>query len=192
MKLIFTTYTDTPTPVFYLKPDTALLRNHSPFFYPDFTDDVRAELALVLRICRLGRSINVAFATRYFDAVGIGLSLTACDILAQCVRQGLPQDCARAFDFAAPIGTEFMSIAEIGDIGQCRFGLSLNGEFLHADAPRFRYSVGATIAHVSQFLTLRTGDYLFLNTSLVTGTLHVGDELRASLNGAEQLKMRIH
>ncbi|MDR0729109.1 MAG: fumarylacetoacetate hydrolase family protein [Prevotellaceae bacterium] len=192
MKLIFIAYTGAPTPIFYLKPDTALLRNHSPFFYPDFTCDVRAELALVLRISRLGRSIKAAFAARYFDTAGVGLSLTACDLLAQCVRHGLPQDCARAFDFAAPIGTEFIPIAEIGDIGQCRFGLSLNGNLLHADAPCFRHSINATIAHVSQFLTLRTGDYLFLNTSLATDTLHIGDELRASLNGTELLKMRIH
>jgi 2-keto-4-pentenoate hydratase/2-oxohepta-3-ene-1,7-dioic acid hydratase in catechol pathway len=168
-----------------------LLRSGHPFFHPDFTHDLRAGLALVFRISRLGRSIRAAFAARYFDAVGLGLSMTAHDLLAQCARQGLPQDCARAFDFAAPLGAEFIPLAGLGAIGQCRFGLSLNGELRCADASCFRHSVEEAIAHVSQFLTFRMGDYLFLQTSLATATLHAGDELRASLNGTEMLKMRI-
>lgn len=191
MKLIFIPCTDAPAPVFYLKPDTALLRNRRPFFYPDFTRDVRAELSLVLRISRLGRSIPPPFAGRYFDAVGLGLSLTAHDLLRRCVEEGLPQDCARAFDFAAPIGAEFIPVAELGDVGQCRLELSLNGRPLNAAPPWFPYPVDELIARVSQFLTLRMGDYLFINTCLATATLHIGDDLRASLNGRERLRMPV-
>ncbi|KAB2866556.1 MAG: 2-hydroxyhepta-2,4-diene-1,7-dioate isomerase, partial [Bacteroidales bacterium] len=56
-------------PVFFIKPDNCLLRNNQPFYYPEFTKELQYELEVVLRINRLGRSINKRYAHRYYDAV---------------------------------------------------------------------------------------------------------------------------
>ena len=54
-------------PVIFTKPDTAVLRNGAPFFYPDFSNDVHYEAELVLKICKEGKNIDEKFAYKYFD-----------------------------------------------------------------------------------------------------------------------------
>ena len=40
-------------PVFFMKPDSALVIKNRPFFYPDFSKDVHHELEVVIKINRL-------------------------------------------------------------------------------------------------------------------------------------------
>ena len=42
-------------PVFFMKPDSALLRNNNPFYIPDWTLEVHHEIELVIKISRLGK-----------------------------------------------------------------------------------------------------------------------------------------
>ena len=56
-------------PLFFLKPDTALLRNNDPFYIPDFTQEVHYECELVVRIDRLARHIAPRFAHRLYAEV---------------------------------------------------------------------------------------------------------------------------
>jgi 2-keto-4-pentenoate hydratase/2-oxohepta-3-ene-1,7-dioic acid hydratase in catechol pathway len=45
-------------PVIFTKPDTALVRNNQPFYFPEFSTDIHYELELVLRLCKMGKNIN--------------------------------------------------------------------------------------------------------------------------------------
>ena len=58
-------------PVIFTKPDTALIRNNGPFYYPSFSKDVHYEAELVLRISKEGKNIDEKFASKYYDAIGI-------------------------------------------------------------------------------------------------------------------------
>ena len=49
-------------PVFFMKPDTALLQKNNPFFYPGFSKDVQYETEIVLKINRNGKHIEERFA----------------------------------------------------------------------------------------------------------------------------------
>ena len=51
-----------PEPIWFLKPDTALLRNNDPFYIPAFSHEVHYECELVVRIDRVGKSIAERFA----------------------------------------------------------------------------------------------------------------------------------
>ena len=42
-------------PLFFLKPDTALLRNNDPFYIPSFSNEIHYESELVVKINRVGR-----------------------------------------------------------------------------------------------------------------------------------------
>jgi 2-keto-4-pentenoate hydratase/2-oxohepta-3-ene-1,7-dioic acid hydratase in catechol pathway len=192
MKLIFITFpSEQPQPpVFFLKPDTALLRNNHPFFLPDYTRDVRATLSLVLRVSRLGRSIGAPFAARYFDAVGVGMDIFAHDLRQKYALACQPADAAHAFDYAAPISAGWIPATGIPAVQDCPLGWTLNGAETVQNAA-IPYAPEEFIPHVSQFITFRTGDYIFINTSLTTPTLHTGDRLRAFLFGKEMLHVDI-
>ena len=55
-------------PLWFLKPDTALLRNNDPFYVPDFSQEVHYECELVVRIDRVGKCIEERFAHRLHGA----------------------------------------------------------------------------------------------------------------------------
>ena len=67
-------------PVIFTKPDTAVLRNNAPFYYPDFSKDIHYEVELVLRVCKEGKNIEEKFAHKYYDAIGVGVDFTARDL----------------------------------------------------------------------------------------------------------------
>lgn len=83
-------------PVFFLKPDTALLRNNDPFYIPSFSQEVHYECELVVRINRVGKCIEERFAHRYYDEVGLGIDFTAATSNARRSPEGSPGSVPRA------------------------------------------------------------------------------------------------
>ena len=84
-----------PEPAWFLKPDTALLRNNDPFYIPAFSQEVHYECELVVRINRVGKGIAERFAHRYYDQVGLGIDFTARDLQRQAIAEGLPWERCR-------------------------------------------------------------------------------------------------
>ena len=91
------------SPVIFLKPDTALLRNNDPFFLPDFSKEIHHEIELVIKITRLGKNIQPKFAHKYYDEIGLGVDFTARDVQFELREKGLPWEKAKAFDSSAAI-----------------------------------------------------------------------------------------
>lgn len=168
-------------PVFFLKPDTALLRDGDPFYLPDFSSDIHHELELVLRISKAGKHIDEAFAERYFDQVGLGIDFTARDLQQNCKEKGLPWEIAKAFDNSAPIG-KFLPVESIGNLSQLEFHLKVNGEVRQkGNSSDLIFSFNQVIAYVSKFITLKTGDLIYTGTPAGVGPVKQGDLLQGYL-----------
>lgn len=176
-------------PLWFLKPDTALLRNNDPFYVPDFSQEVHYECELVVRIDRVGKCIEERFAHRYYHEVGLGIDFTARDLQREAIRLGLPWERAKAFDRSAALAPRFIPLEELGgDVQRLRFELELNGQVRQqGDTSLMLYPVNRLIACVSRYLTLRMGDLLFTGTPAGVGPVRPGDTLRATLEGHEQL-----
>jgi 2-keto-4-pentenoate hydratase/2-oxohepta-3-ene-1,7-dioic acid hydratase in catechol pathway len=166
-------------PVFFLKPETALLRNNQSFYYPDFTKNLQYETELVLRICRMGRSIPERFATRYISEIGIGIDFTARDIQNECRKKGLPWEIAKGFDYSTPISPYFIPIEDFKDINDINFHLELNGQIVQKDnSSNLIFSFNRIISYVSQFITLKIGDLIFTGTPGGVGNVEIGYNLK--------------
>jgi 2-keto-4-pentenoate hydratase/2-oxohepta-3-ene-1,7-dioic acid hydratase in catechol pathway len=178
-------------PVFFMKPDTALLIRNRPFYYPDFTHDLHYECELVLKICKLGRHISEKFAPTYYDAIGIGIDFTARDLQQQAKEKGLPWEKAKAFDFSAPI-SRFIPVSEFKDLNNIHFTLHLNGQTVQeGNSSDMIFSFDKIISYVSQFVTLRTGDYIFTGTPAGVGPVKIGDKMEAFIEGEKLLKVEV-
>ncbi len=168
-------------PMFFMKPATALLLPHNPFFYPDFSKEIHYETELVLRICKPGRSIDEKFASDYYDAITVGIDFTARDLQRECKAKGHPWEIAKAFDSSAPIG-EFKKISTLKNLDDISFGMKLNDEWAQQGHSRdMIFSFNKIISHVSRFVTLKEGDYIFTGTPQGVGEVHVGDKLELFL-----------
>ncbi|MDE7069372.1 MAG: fumarylacetoacetate hydrolase family protein [Alistipes sp.] len=180
-------------PLFFLKPDTALLRNNDPFYVPAFAREVCYECELVVRIGRVGRCIEERFARRYYDEVGLGIDFTARDVLEEAMAAGHPWERGKAFDHSAALSPEFVSLSELGgDVQRLRFDLEVNGQLRQrGDTSAMRFPVDRIIASVSRYITLKIGDLIYTGTPAGAGPVHAGDNLRATLGGRTLLDFDI-
>ncbi len=180
-------------PLYFMKPDTALLRNNDPFYIPSFSSDLHYECELVVKINRVTKCIDRKFASRCYSEVGLGIDFTARDIQAGAIRQGLPWEQCKAFDHSAAISPRFLSIEEAGgDINNMQFEMELNGEVRQSgDTKQMIFSVDEIISYVSQFVTLKIGDLIYTGTPVGVGAVKAGDNITARLGGVELLNFDI-
>ena len=180
-------------PQFFMKPDTALLRNNDPFYIPSFSHELHYETELVVRINRIVKCIDERFAHRCYDEVGLGSDFTARDVQRDCIARGLPWEIAKAFDHSAAISPEFVPLAELGrDIQDLHFEMALSGRTVQqGHTADMLFGVNRLIAYVSQFVTLRIGDLLFTGTPVGVGPVQPGDRIVASLEGRTLLDFDI-
>jgi len=178
-------------PVFFMKPDTALLQKNNPFFYPSFSEDVHYEVELVLRICKNGRHIGENFARNYYDQIGIGIDFTARDIQTECKQKGLPWEIAKAFDQSAPVG-KFLKTKEINDLNALDFSLKINDEIRQIGNSKYMiFSFDQIISYVSKFVTLREGDYIFTGTPEGVGPTIIDDHFEAFIGDRKLLDFNV-
>ena len=164
-------------PVIFTKADSALLKDSKPFFLPDELGRIDYETELVVRICRLGKSIPQRFAHRYYDAVTVGIDFTARDLQNRLRAEGKPWDLCKGFDGSAAIG-EWVSIEKFRDIQAIHFRLDINGNTVQEGCSSdMLFKVDEIIAYISQWFTLKTGDILYTGTPAGVGPVHIDDHL---------------
>lgn len=183
---------DLPTePLYFLKPDTALLPAGNPFYIPDFTKDLHFECELVVKIKKVGKNIPVKFASDYFDEITLGIDFTARDIQEECKKKGLPWEKAKGFDNSAPLGFKFISKNEL-DFSNVNFFLHKNGTIVqHGQTSDMIFSIETIISYVSQFITLKTGDLIFTGTPSGVGPTVIGDHFEGYIGSEKLLDLKI-
>lgn len=177
-------------PVIFMKADSALLKDHKPFFVPDHLGRIEYEGELVLRICRLGKSIPRRFAHRYYDAATVGIDFTARDLQKKLRAEGLPWELSKSFDGAAAIG-EWVPTDKFRDLQMLSFRLDKNGKTVQqALTSDMLFKIDDLIAYISQFFTLKTGDLLFTGTPAGVGEVAVDDHLEGYIEDRKVLDFR--
>lgn len=179
-------------PIFFMKPDTALLRNNDPFYIPDWTNEVHHEVELVLRINRIGKNIEKRFAHRYYDEIGLGIDFTARDVQAQLKKKGLPWEKAKAFDKSAVLSSTFLPKSIFPDTSSIRFRLDINGKTVQeANSGLMIFDFDELIAHISKYVTLKIGDLIYTGTPANVGPVKIGDRLEAYIEDKKLLDFQI-
>jgi len=178
-------------PIFFMKPESALLQKNTPFFYPEFSNDIHYETEIVLRINKVGKHIHEKFAHTYFDEIGIGIDLTARDLQNNCKQRGLPWEIAKAFDGSAPLGT-FVDKNKFADINDLNFSLKINGDLRQVgNTKNMIFSFDHIISYVSQFITLKMGDLIFTGTPEGVGPIRINDIFEAFIEDEKMLDLNI-
>lgn len=172
----------TESPVIFIKPDSALLKDNKPFFIPDFSNNIHYELEIVVRINRLGKNIAERFAHRYYDELTVGIDFTARDLQTELKTKRLPWELSKGFDNSAVVG-EFVSIEELQKpIDNISFELHQNATPVQqGNSSDMIHSVDNIIAYVSRFFTLKIGDIIFTGTPAGVGPVQINDRLEGFL-----------
>jgi len=176
------------SPVIFTKADSSLLKDKKPFFIPDDLGQIDYETELVVRICRLGKSIPQRFAHRYYDAVTVGIDFTARELQRKLRDAGQPWDLCKGFDGAAAIG-DWMSVEKFRDIQSIRFRLDINGNTVQQGfSGDMLFKVDELIAYISRYFTLKTGDIIYTGTPVGVGPVKIDDHLEGYLEDYKVLE----
>jgi len=178
-------------PVFFLKPETALLRKNHAFFYPQFSNEIHHEVELVVRINKIGLHIQEKYAHKYYEEIGLGIDFTARDLQAEQKKKGLPWEIAKAFDNSAPIG-DFIHKDDLGDLKNLQISLKKNEEIVqNGNTKDMIFSIDRIIAYVSQFVSFKMGDLIFTGTPAGVGPVQIGDQLTGFIGDREMFSFSI-
>ncbi len=178
-------------PMFFMKPDVALLKSGNPFYYPDFSSDIHFECELVVRINKAGKNIAEKFAHKYYNEIGLGIDFTARDLQKICKEKGQPWEIAKSFESSAPISDKFLSVDSL-DMKNLEFSLDQNGNRVQTGhISDMIFTIDQLIAYVSQFMTLKTGDLIYTGTPQGVGPIAIGDVLVGKIGDREMFRVEV-
>jgi acylpyruvate hydrolase len=164
------------SPVIFMKPDTAVLKDNKDFYYPEFSSDVHYECEVVFRICNEGKHVSQKFAHKYYDAIGLGIDFTARDIQSKHKEKGLPWELAKAFDHSAVI-SNLIPKEEFENISDINFVLKKNEKIVQSGNTKdMIFDIDSLIVYISKFITLRKGDLIYTGTPAGVGPIEIGDK----------------
>lgn len=175
-------------PTVFLMSDSALLKDGKPFFLPDFAENFKCSPSIVFRVNRLGKNIAKKFASRYYDAVTIGVAVKACGMKEQFADNDAGS-LADAFDGAAILG-DFVPITEIGESAD--FDFMVDGvSVMKGSSSRLIADIDTLIEYISRYFTLKIGDIIFACDPEPCHTMKIDTVLSATLNGNEVLHFKV-
>lgn len=178
-------------PVIFLKSDSAILPNKMPFIIPEFSDDVHYEVEVVVKINRVGKHIDEKFAHKYYEEIGLGIDFTARDIQKKLKEKGLPWEKAKSFDGSAVVG-KFTSKTNFEDLNNLDFSLKKNNKTVQTgNTSLMIHSIDQIISHVSEYFTLKIGDYIFTGTPAGVGKVSENDILEGYINDDEVFRIKV-
>ena len=179
------------SPVVFMKPPTALLKNNMPFYYPELSNAIEFEGEVVLKIAKNGKHIQPKFASDYFNEITMGIDFTARDLQTKLKEKGLPWELAKAFDNSAVIG-DFISVQALTNQEAIQFDLRKNGEIVQSgNTADVLCKFDELICFISQYFTLQTGDLIFTGTPAGVGKIAIGEIYEGFIEGKKIFECEI-
>ena len=177
-------------PFFFQKaPDSVVIDGVFP--YPPASADVHHEIELVVALKAGGHDIPAAKAKDLIYGYAVGLDMTRRDLQAEAKKHGRPWSAAKAFDRAAPIGSN-TPVEQAGLLLKGPITLDVNGERRQTgDLGDMIWPVADVIAELSQLFLLAPGDLIFTGTPAGVGAVKRGDRLHGEIARLEPLDVTV-
>jgi 2-keto-4-pentenoate hydratase/2-oxohepta-3-ene-1,7-dioic acid hydratase in catechol pathway len=178
-------------PVIFMKPDTAIPPNKTPFVIPEFSNEIHHEVEILVKINKVGKYIDLKFAHKYYDQIGLGIDFTARDLQNKLKEKGLPWEKAKAFDGSAIIG-EFLPKNDFVSVENITFELTNKGETVQkGNTSHMLWKIDEIVSYVSQYFTLKAGDIIFTGTPEGVAKVSPGDLLEGFIDNKKVLRLQI-
>ena len=184
-------------PVFFSKFPTAITAHEADIRLPAVSSKVDYEAELVAVIGLGGRNIPAASALDHVAGYACGHDVSARDW--QTGKPGGQWLLGKSFDTFAPLGPELVTPDEVGDAGNLKIELRINGQTMQSSSTReLIFPIAELVAYVSQVCTLVPGDVIFTGTPAGVGVarkppvyLKPGDVVEIEIEKVGLLRNRV-
>lgn len=178
-------------PVIFLKPKSALLQSQTTFYYPEFTNELHYEAELVIKIIKNGKYISPSQASKYYNAISVGIDFTARDLQQDLKKKGLPWEKAKAWDNSAVIGS-WIDVTPQMMKNPINFSMKLNDEVVQqGNSKDMIFSFDKILSNISQYFSLNIGDVIFTGTPAGVGECVVGDVLTGYFENTKVFQVEV-
>ncbi len=179
-------------PSFFMKPDTALLRNNETFYIPSFGSDFRCSVELVIKSNRVAKAIKPRFVERCFDEIGLAINFEATDQIELCYENNSSCDYARAFDHSSAMSPAFVAKSDFEELSELVYELRVDD--LTVEKTKLGdlfFGIDTAVSHISDFVTLKIGDLILMGSAAEKIKISQGSRIEALLDGRVMLKFEI-
>ncbi|CAK01891.1 fumarylacetoacetate hydrolase family protein [Bartonella tribocorum] len=165
-------------PVIFSKPNSSLILGNQ-IDLPDFSKEIHFETEIVLRISKDTFMVNEREAEECYDAVAVGLDLTARDLQTKLKEKKLPWLLSKGFKGAAYV-SDFINKEKIK--APITFTMKLNNEIRQVgNTKNMIFSFEKIISFLSHYIQLRRGDIIYTGTPQGVGKLSKFDRIELYL-----------
>jgi 2-keto-4-pentenoate hydratase/2-oxohepta-3-ene-1,7-dioic acid hydratase in catechol pathway len=179
-------------PVIFMKPKSALQQANTPFYYPEFSNELHYEVEIVLRICKNGKRIEKRHASKYYDAYSLGIDFTARDIQNELKKKGLPWEKAKAWDNSALLSNKWIGLNSTNSKEEILFSLKQNDKIVQeGNTKDMIFSFNDIVSHVSDYFSLNIGDLIYTGTPAGVGECLPGDILEGYIGNEQFFDLEI-
>lgn len=178
-------------PVIFLKPDSSILAKNQPFFIPAFSSDVHYETEVVIRIDKVGKYISQKHAKKYYSQFTLGIDFTARDLQQKLKENSLPWEISKGFDGSCFVSDKWFDVDDY-NLDSLSFSLTKNNIAVQeGSTSQMIFTFDEIISYVSQFFTLKIGDFIFTGTPAGVGKVEPEDELEGYIGNSKIFNLKI-
>lgn len=171
-------------PVWFWKPDTAIVGDGDAVAIPDGIGAVHHEVELAVRIGREARRVAASDALGHVDAFTVAVDVTARDLQRAAKEQGLPWTMAKGFDTFLPMGRPVAWSPDGPDLQDLRLRLAVGDEVRQdGTTADMRWDVASILERATAWTTLRAGDWVLTGTPEGVGPIVPGQVMDAEVAG---------
>lgn len=182
---------DRDFPIIFTKPADAIVADNSIIEYPLSCNSLHHEVELVVALDKQLRQAGEEACSLAIFGLAVGVDLTRRDLQKTAKKQGLPWDCAKAFDQSAPVSA-IKPLEVFPDTLQGKIELSVNANIRQSgNLDQMIWSVPQILSRLSSYFELLPGDLVFTGTPAGVGALVSGDCVFASIAGVGELRFQI-
>ena len=168
-------------PKIFLKPPSSLIGNNGFVVLPKVSERVDYEVELAVVIKDKCRKVSQEESLKYVLGFTVFNDITARDIQAREMKEGMPWDIAKGYDTFAPIGPEIIPAENI-DCHNLNIYLKLNGEIKqNSNTRKMIFSVEDLISYLSHVMTLEPMDIIATGTPEGVGPMKDGDFIECGI-----------
>lgn len=175
---------DTPLPQIRLYADSAISRDVMPLFIPDISACWQAKICVAVRVHRLGKNILPKFVMRYVDAIGaVAVLLPSAPTIDGSVLES--SGVMQILDGAVTTG--IWCEQNIGALNELI--VDINGECRAFSASDL--DIADTVSLISRYATLKTGDFIILESTASVVPLTRNDVINVTLGSSPALHIKV-
>ncbi len=174
-----------------MKPPSALIGDNGVVIIPQASKQVDYEVELAAIIKEQCCKVPKEEALDYVLGFTVFNDITARDIQAREMKEGMPWDIAKGFNTFAPVGPEIVPVEDI-DCHNLNIWLKVNGETKqNSNTKNMIFSVEDLISYLSSIMTLEPLDIIATGTPEGVGSIIAGDFVESGIEGIGILKFTV-